>query len=207
MSTSTEKPGLWNCAEEKVFLDFPYLQLVERLCRRTTDPEDSEPHRFYVIRAKDWCNIIPITEEGKVVLVRQFRAGTLSSSFEFPGGVVESTDAGVQATALREMTEETGYEMLSTARCKLLGSAHPNPALQDNQVHSLIVGPVKKTQKQKLDPTEDIEVIEVDIEELPRMLRAGKITHALMLTTIYHFLMQEASIAKDLIEGMKAFQK
>jgi len=95
MPNTTDKPGLWNCAEEKVFLDFPYLQLVERLCRRTTDPEDSEPHRFYVIRAKDWCNIIPITEEGKIVLVRQFRAATLSSSFEFPGGVVQSTAAVV----------------------------------------------------------------------------------------------------------------
>ncbi len=209
MSTDNPKdiPGFWSCIEEKTFLDFPYLQLVERQCRRTSDPEDQEPHRFYVIRSKDWCNIIPITEDGKVVMVRQFRAGTLSASYEFPGGVVESTDSGVQATAVREMAEETGFEPLPNARFKLLGVAHPNPALQDNQVHSLIVGPVKRVRAQNLDPTEDIEVIEVPIEDLPRMLHSGKITHALMLTTLYHFLMQETSIAKDLIDGMKAFQK
>ncbi len=200
-------PGFWSCTEEKVFLDFPYLQLVERQCRKTSDPEDQEPHRFYVIRSKDWCNIIPITADGKVVLVRQFRAGTLSASYEFPGGVVESTDADAQATALREMAEETGFEPLPNARCKLLGTAHPNPALQDNQVHSLIVGPVKRTRPQNLDPTEDIEVIEVPIEKLPGLLRDGKFTHALMLTTLYHFLTQETSIAKDLIDGLKAFQK
>lgn len=204
---STDIPGFWSCIEEKTFLDFPYLQLVERQCRRTSDPEESEPHRFYVIRAKDWCNIIPITEDGKVILVRQFRAGTLSASYEFPGGVVESTDADVQATALREMAEETGFEPLPNARCKLLGVAHSNPALQDNQVHSLIVGPVKRTLRQNLDPTEDIEVIEVDIDELPRLLRGGKFTHALMLTTLYHFMMQETAVAKDLIEGLRAFQK
>lgn len=206
-NTSTDTPGFWSCIEEKIFLDFPYLQLVERQCRRTSDSEDSEPHRFYVIRAKDWCNIIPVTEEGKIILVRQFRAGTLSASYEFPGGVVESTDADAQATALREMAEETGFVPLPNARCKVLGIAHPNPALQDNQVHSLIVGPVKRTRPQNLDPTEDIEVVEVDIEELPRLLRGGKFTHALMLTTLYHFMMQETAVAKDLIEGLKAFQK
>lgn len=195
----------WNLVGEKVFLDFPYLQIVERNIKKTTDPQDAEPHRFYVLRSKDWCNVIPITEEGKVVLVRQFRAGVLSSSYEFPGGVVESTDADVLATALREMTEETGYEGLPHARCKILGTSYPNPALQDNRVHSLIVGPVKKMQTQNLDPTEDIEVLEVDVSDLPRLYREGKFTHALMLTTLFHFLMQETSATKELIDGLKAF--
>jgi 8-oxo-dGTP pyrophosphatase MutT (NUDIX family) len=200
----------WTMVEEKVFLDFPYIQIVERQCRkpvRDDAPADTEPHRFYVFRSKDWCNIIPITEDGKIVLIKQFRAGTLGPSFEFPGGVMESTDADVQATALREMSEETGYAPVPNARCKVLGVAHPNPALQDNRVHSLIVGPVKKTQAQMLDPAEDIEVVEIDIDELPQMLRSGQFSHALMLTTLYHFLMQETAVAKELIEGLKHFQK
>lgn len=197
----------WKLVGEKVYLDFPYLQIVERNCRKVTDPEDQEAHRFYVIRAKDWCNVIPITEEGKVVLVKQFRAGILSASYEFPGGVVELTDAGVVTTALREMAEETGYEPLPHARSKLLGSSYPNPALQDNQIHSLIVGPVKKIGLQNLDPEEDIEVVEVDIAELPKLYREGKFSHALMLTSLFHFLMQETPAAKDLIEGMRGFAK
>lgn len=197
----------WKLVGEKVFLDFPYLQIVERNCRKTSDPEDQEAHRFYVLRAKDWCNVIPVTEEGKIVLVKQFRAGTLTAAYEFPGGVVESTDADVSATALREMAEETGYEPLPHARCKVLGKSHPNPALQDNFVHSLIVGPVKKMRAQNLDPAEDIEVVEVDVEDLPKLYRSGEFTHALMLTTLFHFMMQETSGAKDLIEGMKHFSR
>lgn len=197
----------WKLVGEKVFLDFPYLQIVERNIRKVSDPVDQEAHRFYVLRAKDWCNVIPITEEGKIVLVKQFRAGTLSAAYEFPGGVVESTDADVTATALREMSEETGYELLPHARSKILGTSYPNPALQDNQVHSLIVGPVRKTHAQNLDPAEDIEVIEVDIADLPKLYREGKFTHALMLTTLLHFLMQETGAAKELIEGMRAFSK
>lgn len=203
----SESTTAWTCVEEKIFLDFPYLQVVERQCKKTTAADDQEPHRFYIIRARDWCNIIPITEEGKVVLIKQFRAGTLKNSFEFPGGVMESTDSDTQATALREMTEETGYEALPNARCKVLGSSFPNPALQDNQVHSLIVGPVKKTRPQSLDPAEDIEVFEVEVEVLLNMLRDGKFTHALMLTTLYHFLMQETSVASSLIEGLKSFRR
>jgi ADP-ribose pyrophosphatase len=197
----------WKMVGEKVFLDFPYLQIVERNIRKASDPADSEAHRFYVLRAKDWCNVIPITEEGKIVLVKQFRAGTLSAALEFPGGVMESTDADVVATALREMVEETGYEPLPHARTKILGTAFPNPALQDNQVHSLVVGPVKKVRSQNLDPTEDIEVVEIDIADLPKLYREGQFTHALMLTTLFHFFMQETPAAKELIDGMRAFAK
>ncbi|MBC7387548.1 MAG: NUDIX hydrolase [Cryobacterium sp.] len=198
---------MWKCSEEKTFLDFPYLQVVERQCRKDSTPETEEPHRFYVIRAKDWCNIIPITESGKVVLVKQFRAGVLAPTYEFPGGVMESSDADVQATALREMTEETGFEALPTARCEKLGSSYPNPALQDNQVHSLIVGPVKKTQLQNLDPAEDIEVVEVSVEELTRMLRNGEFTHALMLTTLFHFLMKQAETLDSVLQGLVSYRK
>lgn len=197
----------WKLVAEKVFLDFPYLQIVERDCKKATDAEDQAAHRFYAIRAKDWCNIIPITEEGKIVLVRQFRAGILSSSLEFPGGVVESTDADLAASALREMVEETGYETLPHARCKVLGTSYPNPALQDNQAHSLIVGPVRKSRAQNLDPSEDIEVLEVEVSELPKLYREGKFSHALMLTTLFHFMMQETPAAKELIDGLKNFAK
>lgn len=197
----------WALVGEKVFLDFPYLQIVERNCRRATDPADQEAHRFYVLRAKDWCNIIPVTEDGKVVLVKQYRAGILGVAYEFPGGVVESTDSDVTATALREMVEETGYEPLPHARTKLLGSSYPNPALQDNCVHSLVVGPVKKTRPQTLDPTEDIEVVELPVSELPKLYREGKFTHALMLTTLFHFLMQETPATKELIDGLAGFAK
>lgn len=197
----------WKLVGEKVFLDFPYLQIVERECRKATDPADQEPHRFYALRSKDWCNVIPITEEGKIVLVKQFRAGILSASYEFPGGVVETSDADVVATALREMTEETGYEPLPHARSKILGASFPNPALQDNRVHSLIVGPVRKARAQALDPSEDIDVVEVDATELPKLYREGKFTHALMLTTLFHFLMQETPAAKELIDGLGGFAK
>jgi len=193
----------WTCLEEKIFLDFPYLQLVERLCKNNNASSDKDPSRFYAIKSRDWCNIIPITEEGKVVIIRQFRAGTLTHSFEFPGGVVESSDADIQATALREMIEETGYEPVGTAKCRLLGSSHPNPALQDNKVHSLIVGPVKKVRGQALDPNEDIEVLEIAPTELMTWIKSGKLSHALMLVSLFHLFMDSKEGASLLSRELK----
>lgn len=179
----------WSCIDEKTFLDFPYLQLVERLCKNNRSKPDEEPSRFYAIKSRDWCNIIPVTTEGKIVMIRQFRAGTLSTSYEFPGGVVESGDSDIQATAIREMIEETGYEPTPSAKCRLLGTSHPNPALQDNKVHALIVHGVKKTRAQALDPNEDIEVFELTPEELLKWVMNGKITHALMLVSLFHLIL------------------
>jgi ADP-ribose pyrophosphatase len=195
----------WNCKDEKVILDFPYVQVVERLCINASKGEDSEGHRFYVFKSRDWCNIIPVTEDGKIVLIKQFRAGVLGTSIEFPGGVVESEDANIQATALREMVEETGYQPLPNAKCVLLGTSYPNPALQDNRAHSLIVGPVKKTRHQALDPMEDIEVVEVAIADLLKMIAEGQLTHALMLTTLFHFLMQNEETKTKLISALSQF--
>ena len=197
----------WNCVNEKIFLDFPYMQLVERLCKPVKAPDSLEPHRFYVFRSRDWCNIIPVTEDGKVVMIRQFRAGTMGIAYEFPGGVVESDDTNVQASAIREMIEETGYEPLTNAKCTLMGTSHPNPALQDNKLHSLIVGPVKKSRAQNLDPAEDIEVIEVAIQDLPQFIKNAPVNHALMLTTVYQLLMQnkdtEALMKNELLKYSK----
>ncbi len=200
----SEKSNIsWSCLDEKVFLDFPYLQIVERLCRNNHSKADAEPGRFYVLKSRDWCNIIPITEDGKIVLIRQFRAGTLSPSYEFPGGVVESSDADIQATAIREMIEETGYEPTSTSQCRFLGTSHPNPALQDNKVHSLIIKGVKKSRAQELDPFEDIEVLEVSPDELLKWVQTGKISHALMLVGLFHLLMGSKGSADSLKAELK----
>lgn len=197
----------WTCAEERMVMDWPYMQVIERLCKKTAEPQ-SEGHRFYIFRARDWCNIIPVTTEGKILMVRQFRAGSDGVTLEFPGGVVESTDADVAATAIREMVEETGYEPLPGARCTHLGSSYPNPALQDNRVHALVVGPVRPAKAQNLDPAEDIEIVEVGIDELPGLVRDGKFTHALMLTTLLHFLSSTSPAAmREMTASLASFAK
>src|SRR3990170_1650389 len=96
--------GRWICDQEKTLLDSPFMKLVARDCHAS---DDGRRHSFVVFRTRDWCNVIPVTEDGRIVLVRQFRAGIDGDALEIPGGVVDDADGAIREAALREMTEET----------------------------------------------------------------------------------------------------
>jgi len=75
----------------------------------SADPRDGRVHDFYVIEAPDWINVIPLTDDGRVVLIEQYRHGTGEVSLEIPGGMVDEGESPQDAAA-RELLEETGYE-------------------------------------------------------------------------------------------------
>ena len=180
------------------------MSIHELTCRSS---EDSRRLKFYTMRSRNWCNIIPVTEDGKIVLIKQYRIGIAKHTIEIPGGVVDPEDDHVQATAIREMTEETGYVALPGARCINLGTSYPNPAIQNNIVTSLIVGPVRKTQEQKLDVGEMIETFEVPISEIPKLIADGTINHALMLDTFFFLLLKTPGANELLEKALKEFSQ
>jgi 8-oxo-dGTP pyrophosphatase MutT (NUDIX family) len=192
----------WIQESERPMLESPFMSVYELTCRSS---EDERRLKFFTIRSRNWCNIIPVTEDGKVVLVKQFRIGVAQHTVEIPGGVADPTDTDIQATALREMTEETGYVPLPGSRCEVLGTSFPNPAIQNNLVTGLIVGPVRKTAKQNLDEGEMIETLEVAISDIPKLITEGTIDHALMLDTFFYLLMRQPGAAALLEKGLKDF--
>lgn len=183
------KRNSWIVQHEETLIDSPVMQIIRQNCRSS---EDDRPFDFYVMRSADWSNIIPVTGSGRVVMVRQYRAGTGEHTLEIPGGVVEAADGDVASAAIREMTEETGYTPLEGARCVDLGWTHPNPAIQDNRCYSFMVGPVRRDREQSLDEGEMIDVVEVPIEEIPRRIREGEIRHALILNAFFSLCLQDA---------------
>ncbi len=194
----------WICENEKTVFSSPIMELIERKCFSS---EDSRKFNFYLLRSKDWCNIIPITEDGKIVMVRQYRIGISAHTVEVPGGVCDSSDANTQVTALREMEEETGYTLLPGGKCIALGSTFPNPSILNNRCHSFVVGPVKKTNQQKLDPGEMIEVAEIPIAEIPTQILEGKISHALMLNTFFLLALQSKKTSEALVSELGQFTR
>ena len=64
---------------------------------------------YYVLEYPPWVNIIPITEDGKIVMVTQYRHGIGRILTEIPAGVMEKEDVSPLAAAQRELMEETGY--------------------------------------------------------------------------------------------------
>jgi ADP-ribose pyrophosphatase len=144
---------------------------------------DQAEHDFHVLESTDWVNVIPITPANEVVLVRQFRHGVRDCTLEIPGGMIDADEPPLVA-ARREMIEESGYD---SERIEGLGAIHPNPAIQSNRCHSFVAYDVERRHAPHFDSTEETEVVLAPLAEIPELIRAGAITHALVVVA-FHWL-------------------
>jgi 8-oxo-dGTP pyrophosphatase MutT (NUDIX family) len=151
----------------------------ERYC----SPRTGQKHEFYIIDSPDWVNVIPITADGKVILVEQYRFGTKESSLEIPGGMLDHGETPGSA-ASRELLEETGY---AGDEPILLGTVHPNPAIHTNRCYTYLIKNVTYRRLPRQDSTEDIEVHRVPLSEIRGLIREDKITHALVIAAFYWY--------------------
>jgi len=145
---------------------------------RKVSPRTGVEHDFYVIACPDWCNIVPLTDDNKVVMVKQHRHGLGAETLELPGGMVDPEDKSPLEAAARELFEETGYRARSV---EPIGVIAPNPAIQNNRTHSYLARGAKFVGGGELDSAEDIEVVEVPLAEIPDRIKSGEICHALVV--------------------------
>jgi 8-oxo-dGTP pyrophosphatase MutT (NUDIX family) len=158
---------------------------------RSVSPRTGEPHDFFVLESRPWVNVIPVTSQGEVVMVRQYRHGIRETTLEIPGGLVEEQDTPRQAAA-RELQEETGY---TAADFRFLGSVHPNPAIQDNQCHTYLAESAVINGPQAQDEKEDIQVVRHRFEDVPGLINSGRITHSLVLCAFFLYFLRSAPSA------------
>ena len=146
-------------------------------------PARPKPQDFFVISAPDWVNVIALTPERQLVLVRQFRHGLDDFSLEIPGGVVDPGEDAI-AAGVRELREETGY--VGTA-ARLLGVVHPNPAMQNNRCHLVLVENARREARLDWDSDEEFEIITRPVDEVYQLAYGGGITHAMVLDALLLF--------------------
>ncbi len=132
---------------------------------------------FVVMDGPDWINIIPLTDDGQVVLVRQYRHGVREVTLEIPGGMANAGE-DPQLAGLRELREETGY---AARTVRALGSVWPNPAIQTNRCHFFLAEGVHKVAEPEPDESERIEVVTVPLDAIPGMVARGEIGHSLVV--------------------------
>ena len=162
-------------------------KIFDLMTRTAVSPRTGREHDFYLLKAGNWVNIIPITPDQKVILVRQYRHGTDKVTLEIPGGLVESEQTPEEA-ARCELREETGY---SAPDMRLLGRVRPNPAFLNNWCYSYLAEGAVKTAEKDLDDAEDLEVVTADLAHIPDLIVSGEINHSLVLSAFFLYMNKE----------------
>ncbi len=124
-----------------------------------------------------WAIVVPVMENGDLILVRQFRAGTQSDTLEFPGGAVNKNEETIKAAA-RELEEETGAVSNNII---FLGVMDPNPAFMTNKCYVYTALNCKFESSQHLDLFEDTEPLIVSETKFQEMVRNGEFTQSISL--------------------------
>ena len=147
----------------KMLLDGPKHFVHERLRM----PDDAEVDWYYV-DTPDSVMIIPITDSGKLVFVRQYRYNLRSYTLELPAGLVgDDEDAG--GAVVRELGEETGYALADGASTAALGRYYLLPSETNKYVNIYLAAPVTRVGEAEGD--KEIEqyfglgVVEISVKE------------------------------------------
>jgi ADP-ribose pyrophosphatase len=148
-------------------------------------PRTGREHEFWIVDIVDWCNIVPLTRDGQVVMVRQQRHGIGAETLELPGGMIDPEDPSPLEAARRELFEETGYR---ADAIEPTGVIAPNPAMQTNRCWSFLARDVVKVGEPRLDGGEDIDVVLVPYREIPERIARGEIAHALVVVAFAYAL-------------------
>ena len=169
----------WNTRGDETLFANPYLEIHRPT---VTSPTRPEPFTWTVCHRKSAVVVVPITAEGKVLLVRQERVPIRATIWEFPAGQIDDHEEpeAIRATGLRELREEAGYELAPGGDVQSLGHFFPSCGFTDEHSHLLVARPViPHADGQEPDPHEAItECRAFSIEELRAMIASGEVRDA-----------------------------
>jgi ADP-ribose pyrophosphatase len=165
----------------------PDMGLFSIIINRCRSPRTGQEHDFYIIDFPNWVQVLPITPNDQVVMIRQYRHGCGQILLELPGGLIDKDDSDPRETARRELLEETGYRGEDLV---LLTRTYPQPAVLNNIGLTYLARDATRTANPSLDAAEDIEVYLIELQRIPEMIRKGEIDHSqtVMALSLYFLL-------------------
>ncbi len=140
---------------------------------------------YYVLEYPDWVNMIAVTDDGRMIIERQWRQALGEISLEIPAGVIEKGEKPIEA-AQRELAEETGFTGGTWSRLLTIA---PNSSTMSNRCHCFYAEGVHQTEGQHLDATEDLQVLFKSRKEVFDMLSHGEFHQAMMVAPLYKYFM------------------
>jgi 8-oxo-dGTP pyrophosphatase MutT (NUDIX family) len=158
----------WKRLRSERLLETPYFALRSDRLRL---PGGAVKDPYYVVERPDAAIIFPLTGEGEVVLVRQYRPPLERMELGLPAGLAEEGEKPEDA-ARRELLEETGY---SGDQWEPLGSLASSPSLKDNWAYLFLARGVEESAPPDPDEHELVEVVRVPVGDLTGLIRSGEI--------------------------------
>jgi 8-oxo-dGTP pyrophosphatase MutT (NUDIX family) len=146
--------------------------------------KSGKTHDFYVTHLANGVHAIALTSDQQVVMVRQFRAGSQRDSLETPGGLLDPGEDPCAAGA-RELLEETGY---AGEPPELLGTIWPIPALLSMRISTVVIRNARLIAEPHLDHTEEVALELVPVQEIPELIKSGRIDHGVVVAGLLWWL-------------------
>ena len=140
---------------------------------------DRPPANKEIIAHPGSAAMIPITERGTVLLVKQWRAAQNCYTLELPSGTREG-DESPETTAARELREETGYRAANFIH---IGGFYPVSGYSEEYCHAYVATDLEFDPLPQ-DKLEDIMVVETNVDDLRRMCMNGEIDDALTIAAV-----------------------
>lgn len=184
MSDAEGSVERWETLETRQIADCRVFT-VHEMHRRS--PRTGKQGNFFGIEARDWVNVIAVTDAGQVLLVRQYRHGTDEVTLEIPSGIIDGDEAPAEA-ARRELLEETGYTCEAIVE---IGCVRPNPAIMNNRAYTFLATELSLRGAQSLDDHEEIEIVHAPLDHIDTLLREGAIDHSLMVAAFHFYSLRE----------------
>lgn len=172
----------WELHQQHELLRTPVVKVMSGpvVCKRSGRKKE-----FFHLDFPDWVNVVAVTPDERIVLVKQFRYGSRKSEIEIPGGMIDPGEDAIQA-GCRELMEETGY---SGESAEIIGRVCPNPAIQGNSCYTLLVRNAVRTGRQSMDEMEDIDCFLEPEGEVFGRISNGSIDHGLVLNGLMFYQM------------------
>jgi len=133
-------------------------------------PIDGSGYLFDVVESSEAVTVVPVTEDGRLVLIEQYRHGTRRVTLEFPGGVLDAGES-VLDCARRELSEETGW---SGGVAEMIGTLEMNPGWQTAKLHIVRLSGVVESGPRTHGADEDTRARVIAADELLRATLEGR---------------------------------